>query len=208
MQANNCFILVLGIDTNLTGTENLSKTAQWAAWRKGYIAVLVKSCSTVQPFTVTTMPRTYMLCVTVIEDIDMMFQNIVKLMRPSDTLIFVSVVSNGLPQGDWRDTRFEFGKRYGWVANAQPEKMPTNFVGWNKELCEKFYSRAKELLDISHIPGSCIIRPHDESLTVGQELCSLAAETNADMMVLRRGSNSEVSIECVRDAFCTVILMD
>lgn len=208
MKANNCKILVLGIDTNLLGTENVSMTVQWASWKTTYVVVLVKSCCTTQPFTVVTMPRSYLLCVKTIDDIDTMFEAVVTLMRPGDTVTFISIVPDGEPYGDARETRYGFGTRMNWIAGATPEAFATNFQDWNAEANKVFYQRANELLKISHIPGSCVVRAQRIHTTVGQELCWFAQEASCDMMVLRRGVDREVSTECIRDAACSIILIN
>mmetsp|Transcript_20859 Transcript_20859/g.30007 ORF Transcript_20859/g.30007 Transcript_20859/m.30007 type:complete len:424 (+) Transcript_20859:134-1405(+) len=208
MLKNNCHILVLGIDANFTGTENLSITAAWATWKTDYIVVLVKSCSRIRPFTSTHMIRKLLICVKDIDAIDDLFVKCLSFIKPGDVVVFCSVVDNGDPCGDTRDTRFGMGTRSRWVAGAVENPHEPNRVGWNDEIVAALEARMLELLKISQIEGSTRIHRHDKTKTVAQDLCTIALEENVDMMVLRRGVHREVSMECVASSPCTIALCD
>lgn len=153
MAENMCNTLVLGIDANFTGTENLSMTAQWAAWKEGYNTVLVKSTSKIRPFAVVSMSRKIMICVKDIDAVDSLFQTCLDFIKPGDEVLMCSVVDNGDPIGDTRMTRFGMGTRSRWVAGAVEDPMEPNRVGWNDEYVEKLEQRMNELLEISQMPG-------------------------------------------------------
>ena len=158
MSTYDCSTLVLGIDANYTGTENLSITAQWAAWKTGYITVLVKSCSRIRPFTAVSMPRKVMVCIKDQSAIDDLYKTCLKFLKPGDEVLMVSVVNNGDPIGDNRSMRFDLGGRCRWVAGAVEDSLEPNCVGWNKEIIEALQNRMDELLRISQMPGWCGIR--------------------------------------------------
>lgn len=208
MQSRRIWILVLGIDTNILGTENLSKAAQWAAWNSGYNVVLVKSCSPVRPFTTVVMPRRLLICVKCIEDINDMYEAALTMLKPGDYVVFASIIDPGTPIGDNTMMRYDMGARYNWVTAKPPPSPQPNCVGWNSELIRALENRMQELLQISQVPGHTRLECHSRIKTVGQELCSIANDENVDMMLLRRGVNREVSVECVADSPCSVILID
>ena len=56
--------------------------------------------------------------------------------------------------------------------------------------------------------GSSRVHRHDKVRTVAEDLCAIALEESADMMVVRRGVHREVSIECIEASPCTIILCD
>jgi hypothetical protein len=154
MTTNKCFILVLGIDANYTGTENLSRSAQWATWASGIVTVLVKSSSRIRPFTSLHLARKYLICVKGIEVLDHLFETSLNLIKPGDYIIFCSIVDSGRPRGDTRDTRYGLGRRVGWVAGAVVDPNEPNRVGWNDKALEALENRMQELLKISQIPGT------------------------------------------------------
>jgi hypothetical protein len=153
MTENTCNILVLGIDANFTGTENLSMTAQWAAWKEGYTAVLVKSTSKIRPFSSVSMTRKVMICVKDIDSVDNLYKTCLDFLKPGDEVLMCTVVDNGDPIGDTRSTRFGLGVRSRWVAGAVEDPLEPNRVGWNDEHVAKLENRMNELLEISQIPG-------------------------------------------------------
>jgi hypothetical protein len=209
MQDIQSNILVLGIDKNFSGTDELlSPVAQWAAWQRGYTTVLVKSSSRLRPFSATSMPRTFQCCLKGTEDLDYLFEVCLTLMTPGDHVVFCCVVDDGSPRGDSQQTRFSLGSRQRWVAGATPPEAPTNRVHWNDGILKNLSDRIEELTSRAQISGQPVLHRHDKLKTVAQELCAVAYEHGADMMLLRRGSDREVSLEVLADSTCTVILCD
>jgi nucleotide-binding universal stress UspA family protein len=204
----NSNILVMGIDKNFSGTDTLSPIAQWAAWEPGYITALVKSSSRLRPFASNVMPRTFQCCLKGLEDADQLFGVCLTLMSPGDHVVFCCVVDSGEPRGDSQQTRFSMGARQRWVAGAVPPAAPTNRVDWNDGILEELNKRIEELTARSQISGKPVLYKHDPLRTVAQELCAVAYEEGADMMVLRRGVDREVSKEVLADSTCTVVLCD
>ena len=201
-------ILVMGIDKNFTGTDTLAPIAQWAAWEPGYVTVLVKSSSRLRPFHSTAMPRTFQCCLKEVDDLDYLFGVCLALMSPGDHVVFCCVVDSGAPRGDSQRTRFSMGTRQRWVAGASPPVAPTNRVDWNDGILEKLNNRINELTERAQISGKPILYKHDELKTISQELCTVAYEEGADMMLLRRGTDREVSKEVLANSTCSVILCD
>ena len=201
-------ILVLGVDKNFSGTDTLTPVAQWAAWEPGYLTVLVKSSSRLRPFAAHSMSRTFQCCLKNIEDLDPLFDACLTLLNPGDHVVFCCVVDSGAPRGDSQQTRFSMGRRQRWVAGASPPEAPMNRVDWNDGILSKLSERISELTTLSQISGVPILHQHDRLKTVSQELCDVAYREGADMMLLRRGVDREVSLEVLANSTCTVILCD
>lgn len=201
-------ILVMGIDKNFSGTDTLSPVAQWAAWEPGYITVLAKNSSRLRPFHCAVMPRTFQCCLKLVEDLDSLFEVCLALMSPGDHVVFCCVVDSGAPRGDSQQTRFGMGSRQRWVAGASPPEAPPNRVGWNDGILEKLRNRIGELTERAQISGKPVLRAHDSLKTVAQELCEVAGAEGADMVLLRRGVDREVSKEVLATCPSTVILCD
>lgn len=214
MSENNCYILIIGIDANYTGTENLSLTAEWAAWNIGYITILVKSISRIRSFNTLTLSRKYLICVKSINKLNDLFELCLQVIKPNDTVIFVSIVDSGDPAGDNRDgTRYDLGNRCRWLtrnnnSNNSNENLEPNCIGWNNKYIEELDEKMKNLLLMSQITGKVIIHRHDVQKTVAQELCSIAMREEVDLMVLRRGNHREVSIEAIQTSPCSLVLCD
>jgi hypothetical protein len=155
MCEHNCSILIIGIDANYIGTENLSKTAEWAAWKIGFITILVKSITRIRPFTSLKMNRKYLLCVKSNSKLQDLFELCLQIIKPSDYLILCSVVDNGEPLGDTRDgTRYDLGRRARWVAGKVENVNEPNCVGWNKKIVEELEENMRNLLIKSQISGT------------------------------------------------------
>jgi hypothetical protein len=153
---HNCFILIIGIDANYIGTENLSKSAEWAAWKVGYITILVKSITRIRPFTSLKMNRKYLLCVKGHLKLQELFELCLQIIKPNDFLIVCSVVDNGEPLGDSRyGTRYDLGKRARWIAGKVDDLREPNRIGWNQKLVEELEENMRSLLDKSQITGPC-----------------------------------------------------
>ena len=151
---HNCSILIIGIDANYIGTENLSKTAEWAAWKIGYVTILVKSITRIRPFTSLKMNRKYLLCVKGNSKLQDLFELCLQIIKPSDCLILCSVVDSGEPLGDNRyGTRYDLGKRARWVAGKVETVNEPNCVGWNKKMVEELEENMRNLLLKSQISG-------------------------------------------------------
>jgi hypothetical protein len=151
---HNCFILIIGIDANYIGTENLSKSAEWAAWKVGYITILVKSITRIRPFTSLSINRKYLLCVKDQVKLQELFEMCLQIIKPNDYLIVCAVVDNGEPLGDSRyGTRFDLGKRARWIAGKVKDPCEPNGIGWNQKLVEELEDNMKTLLCKSQITG-------------------------------------------------------
>lgn len=201
-------ILVLGLEKNFSGTDLLSPVAQWAAWEPGLTTVLVRRSSRLRPFSASSMARTFQCCLKGVEDLDYLFEQCLRLLGPGDLVVFCCVVQDGQPEGDCRSTRFSVGGRQRWVSGSSPPDTPANRLNWNDGLLDKLEERIKQLTVRAQIQGRAVLHKHDRLLTVAQELCAVAEREGADMLLLRRGQDKEVTKEVLADSTCTVILCD
>lgn len=153
--AQNCGIVLVGIETNSSVISGLEELAKWAVLKcENRIVVLAKSCCRVLPFGELHMSRKFQVCVKHLDELPMVFRQCLALMRPGDTIVIVTILdpvklkndaAAALDPEKSKDkasstnqvnygTRFNAGRKPGmWVSEAyhsslrvQPQQSPAD----------------------------------------------------------------------------------
>jgi len=213
--------LVMGVDVNTsTDRGNLREVLRWAAWEKDELTlVLAKSCSVTRPFTSLHMPRTFMVVCKSKDDLPTLFENTVSFMNPDDFVILYCLSSNRAPEQDTaNNSRFGLGnKAMCWAQNeadAQQEAAALEqgasttpiYPGWNDEYNKELKQQMESILEAGQVMGRARIDHRDTSQSVAVQIMQCAFEEKADVCVVQRKADLEVSLELVQDGQCCVVL--
>jgi hypothetical protein len=202
----NSNLLVLGADL-FKSSDSMKELLDWACWDWNGVLICAKSSSRVLPFHALAMPRKYIFCIKNEQELEPFFLQCIQLMQPNDIACLLHVTDLSDPIGDWRDTRFNFGASYSWINGETPAICSNGSIGWNDDSLERLQIKMQELIIAAKIYGTCKLINYSEYLTVGQQICNAAIEECADFIVISRGSDREVSKECIDAAACSVILL-
>eukprot|EP01035_Chromulina_nebulosa_P020584 gene20584-26691_t len=95
---------------------------------------------------------------------------------------FESVVSSKfesrLPKGDFRDTRFGLGSRYGWI-DGNEEPLGPNKLGWNDNKINEMKNNLNSFIVNSKIQGRLRIEEIKQLTTRSQDITKYAIEEDA-----------------------------
>lgn len=136
--AQNCGIVLVGVETNSSVISGLEDLANWAVQQcEGRIVVLAKSCCRVLPFGEINMSRKFQVCVKHLDELPYVYRQCLTLMRPGDSVVVVSILDPVLLKNDAAasieqnkakakesstpsyGTRFNAGRKPGmWVSEA------------------------------------------------------------------------------------------
>jgi hypothetical protein len=115
--------------------------------------VLVHANSWKRNFSEVEAPRTHLLYIPYNLPPNAIFLRALRFCRPGDSLCIVSVFPSRKPEGENRDTRFDFGSRHSWHSDEDVKGRDRNpqstSVGWNDSLVENFQSSIEEMLQKS-----------------------------------------------------------
>ena len=204
----NCDTIIIGYDYNNTSESGtLSVLINWCLWQTVLKVILVKSSTRILPFKHISMARKFLICVKDEQSLESFFLESLELMRPSDCACLISIPPVRDPVGDYKESRFDFGPRYPWISGPDIPVRPGDKPGWNDEIVNSMKEKMTKLIERSQINGYIKVNYSIEFRTIGQQLCQAVIDESIDCLVCKRGSDREVSEECVQEALCTVILL-
>jgi len=198
-------IVVLGIEDSNFGEDTNEELKIWAAWNLKIPVVFTKDQSKTRPFSTVHSSRSFLICVKEDEDLEASFRQASKCFRHSDVVTVLQIAASRDPVGDWRDTRFGFGSRSGWVQEDRTTGPIT--VGWNDAKISKFRESAETLLSKSQVAGKVRIEERNLLTSVSLEICRYAFEEAVDFVVLSKKTSKSLITECCNDLPCSIILV-
>lgn len=198
-------ILVMGIEDSNFGEDTKEELKVWAAWDLKIPVIFTKEQSKTRPFSVVHSSRIFLLCIKEDDDLETSFLEASKCLRHSDTVIILQIAESRDPVGDWRDTRFGYGSRIGWV-HEESDSGPIK-IGWNDEKLSKFRNRVETLLSRSQVQGKVRIEQRNVLKSIPQEICHYAFEESVDIVVLNKKTNKSLIAECCNDSPCSIMLV-
>jgi hypothetical protein len=208
IKQSNDDIVIAGINNEKHGDSELSFFIKDLPYSLEKTVILAKSCAKVMPLTLTEMSRKFVVCFKTEADLEYVFKKSVELMRPVDTICILCIHESRQPRGDYFETRFSLGASHQWVRGPTKEPRVFSSVGWNEPTLERIRSRAAELLMHAQINGSIRLEEESCDRTIGQDVCRIATDERADFLCLRKGENKEVTIECVAECKCSIVVFD
>lgn len=187
--------MVLGC-SGRSNTDPLQKMTQWAAWISSYPVILSKQSSNPSSFTSSSMARKWILCVKSIEFLDFSFQRLAELARPSDYIVFFTILESSHPR--------QISRTNAYYPNFIKED---NQRDWNRESSALLRERMDSLIAESRIYGEVKFEVRSTTHTIGQQICQLVADERADFVVLNRGKSNRVPKECVAKVAASIVLI-
>ena len=170
--------------------------------------IIAKSCAKMIPFSLVTSSRRFLICMKSSEDPYMMITKSLNLLRPTDSVCVLCIHESRSPKGNSRETRFALGERNNWVKGME-EKLPQyHSPGWNDSDLEELRTHLYELLSLAQVPGDVRIEEEKRYLSIGQEICRVGIEEQADFLVLRRGIEREVTLECIENSQSSIVILE
>ena len=130
------------------------------------------------------------------------------MLRPDDTVCVLCVHKSSQPKGDYRDTRFSMGRRHHWVHGVTQKLAAYNSPGWNSKTLADLNNFLHEYIASAQMKGDIRIEEQSPNLIVGQQICRIALEEQADFLVLRRGYEREVTNQCINESSASIILLE
>jgi nucleotide-binding universal stress UspA family protein len=207
IEEGNDDMIVAGIDNSLRIESNLSCLAKSLPYRLSKTVILVKSSAKIMPLALVEMPRRFMVCFKTKDDLEYVFMKTAELLKPLDTVSVVCIHDSRQPRGDYTETRFSLGRRCSWVKGPERAPQPFSSIGWNDSDLAGIRDRAEELLALAQLTGTVRIEEESGFATVAQDLCRIAVEEHADFICLRRGEDKEVTLECMSESKCSVVVI-
>jgi hypothetical protein len=188
--------IVIGMKNNTYSKDPLSDLINWAAWISPYPLVLVKQTSSPMPFNVSSVPRKWILCIKSIDNLEYSFHKVLELMRPSDLVVFYSIVETSEPRSiPWGHSyKLDFIKK-------------ENSPDWNKEEIDQLRGEMESMIGESRVFGEINFEVRSKTQSVAEQMCDSCVRERADFMVLCRGTSNRVSKECVSVASASVVLL-
>lgn len=129
-------------------------------------------------------------------------------MRPGDSIVVLTIVEDRNPVGDSRDTRFGFGHKQGlWTDGPEGPQNEPDCVGWNDKEVENVKSSFEEMIKNSFLDGYVGVETKAAGCSIGKAICDVAFAAAADAILIGSRNNRESVIECVRESYCSIIVI-
>lgn len=170
--------------------------------------ILAKSSAKALPLALAEMPRRFMVCFKTRDDLEYVFAKTAELLRPLDTICIACIHESRQPKGDYKETRFSLGANCSWVKGQSRDPADFSSVDWNGSIIQSMRARSQELLVLAQVTGNVRIEEESEFTTIGQDLCRIANEERVDFICLRRGKEREVTLECISESKCSVVVIE
>ena len=201
-------VIIMGKDTSKYEQDEIARFVEMLPDRTGKTVILAKNSSKVMPFSSVLSSRRFLICLKANDDVRDMFCKSLAMLRPIDTLCVLCVHESSQPKGDSRYSRFSLGGRHHWVS-GDTQKIPAyNSPGWNTKALADMKNTLYEMISLAQVAGDIRVEEESLNLTIGQEICRIASEEQADFLVFRRGYEREVTNQCIEESNASVILLE
>ena len=206
-------VLCVGLEDTNVGLNGASPLIMWAVWDAPADVILARTTTAMCPFSSLQMSRTVLIHYQLpspnqFSALDMVEQSL-KLIRPNDFLILVISGEQRISRGDNQQTRFDYGNRFHSATSIMPSPPSYRYHSDDKALeeCAELYQQF-----LTHSKSEGIVRVIRDmpSITLSQQLCSIACEEHADFMVIKRYKNEinrNLIVDCAKDGPCSVVIL-
>ena len=201
-------VIIMGKDTSKYEEDEISRLVNILPDCTDKTVILAKNSSKVMPFSLAVMSRRFLICLKASDDARDMFCKSLAMLRPNDVICVLCVHESSQPKGDYRDTRFLLGKRHPWVSGDSEKDVAYNSPGWNTKALADLRVFLYEMIASAQVAGDIRIEEETSNITVGQQICKIAVEEQADFLVFRRGYEREVTNQCIDESSASVILLE
>lgn len=208
MKESDSDVIIMGKDTSKYEEDEISRLVDVLPDRTEKTVILAKNSSKVMPFSSVLISRRFLICIKASDDTRDMFCKSLAMLRPNDTVCVLCVHESSQPKGDYRDTRFNLGGGDHWVHGDTQKIVAYNSPGWNTEALADLKNSLYEDISTAQIAGDIRIEEEEANLTVGQQICRIALEEQADFLVLRRGYEREVTNHCIDESNASIVLLE
>jgi len=162
--AQDCGIVIVGVETNSSVISGLEDLAGWAVKScEGRTVVLAKSCCRVLPFGETNMSRKFQVCVKHLDELAEVYRQCLTLMRPGDSVVVMTILDPIQLKNDAAASSDPVAK-----ARAKENCAPTNQVSYGT----RFNAGRRPGMWVSEVyhPSmrvACVEEAADEVLSTG-----------------------------------------